>query len=338
MIDLPRADDPLIFDAPTSVSFGRLAPRATRSATVSLTDAGGGAGAWSATSVVMAGAGSVATPPTVTVPGPLTVTAQAGATPGDVSGFVVLSNGAESRRIPFWFAVSAPQLPAEKAVALRRPGTHSGTTTGGPSRVDAYRYPESGDRRYPGPERAYRVHISGRPANFGVAVTSGGAVPHVVVGADEDHLVGYTGLPLDLNPYRTQYGSARRIAGAVLPTPGTYEIVFDSLSAADAGPFTFRYWVNDTTPPTLRLRSAKGGIAVTATDAGAGVDPDSIVATLDGKKATARFAGGVIRIAASRGRHVLRLSVADYQETKNMEDVARILPNTRTATFAVRVR
>jgi hypothetical protein len=35
---------------------------------------------------------------------------------------------------------------------------------------------------------------------------------------------------------------------------------------------------------------------------------------------------------------VLRLSVADYQETKNMEDVARILPNTRTATFAVRVR
>jgi hypothetical protein len=32
----------------------------------------------------------------------------------------------------------------------------------------------------------------------------------------------------------------------------------------------------------------------------------------------------------SRGRHVLNFSVADYQETKNMENVPRILPNTRT--------
>jgi len=38
------------------------------------------------------------------------------------------------------------------------------------------------------------------------------------------------------------------------------------------------------------------------------------------------------------GRHTLKLSVADYQESKNMEDVARILPNTRTlsARFVVR--
>jgi hypothetical protein len=30
------------------------------------------------------------------------------------------------------------------------------------------------------------------------------------------------------------------------------------------------------------------------------------------------------------GRHTLNLTVSDYQETKNMENVARILPNTRT--------
>jgi hypothetical protein len=30
------------------------------------------------------------------------------------------------------------------------------------------------------------------------------------------------------------------------------------------------------------------------------------------------------------GRHTLTFTAADYQETKNMENVARILPNTRT--------
>jgi hypothetical protein len=30
------------------------------------------------------------------------------------------------------------------------------------------------------------------------------------------------------------------------------------------------------------------------------------------------------------GRHTLTLQLSDYQESKNMEDVLRILPNTRT--------
>ena len=39
-----------------------------------------------------------------------------------------------------------------------------------------------------------------------------------------------------------------------------------------------------------------------------------------------------------RGRHTLRLLVSDYQESKNMENVHRILPNTRrlNTTFVVR--
>ena len=49
----------------------------------------------------------------------------------------------------------------------------------------------------------------------------------------------------------------------------------------------------------------------------------------------------MIRVATGRlsaGRHRLRLRVSDYQETKNTENVLRILPNTRTftATFTVR--
>jgi len=34
----------------------------------------------------------------------------------------------------------------------------------------------------------------------------------------------------------------------------------------------------------------------------------------------------------------VRLRVSDYQETKNTENVARILPNTRTLTATFRVR
>ena len=39
-----------------------------------------------------------------------------------------------------------------------------------------------------------------------------------------------------------------------------------------------------------------------------------------------------------RGRHTLKLSVSDYQESKNMENVRRILPNTRRLSTAFVVR
>ena len=48
-VDLARADVPLLFAEPTSVSFGELRTGATVAATVSLADAGGGAGEWTAT-------------------------------------------------------------------------------------------------------------------------------------------------------------------------------------------------------------------------------------------------------------------------------------------------
>ena len=53
-----------------------------------------------------------------------------------------------------------------------------------------------------------------------------------------------------------------------------------------------------------------------------------------------KFANGKAFVDAGSigaGRHTVRLSVADYQETKNMEDVLRIRPNTRdyTARFKV---
>jgi hypothetical protein len=127
-------------------------------------------------------------------------------------------------------------------------------------------------------------------------------------------------------------------AGLVLPADGPYDVVFDTRSAAAAGPFTFRYWVNDVTPPRLRVVSTRGRIDVAASDAGSGVDFASLTANVDGKPATARVARGVIRIPATKGRHKVVVTVGDYQETRNMEDVGPVLPNTGRLGATVTVR
>jgi hypothetical protein len=53
-------------------------------------------------------------------------------------------------------------------------------------------------------------------------------------------------------------------------------------------------------------------------------------------RATSRLRVGLGSLAA--GKHKLTLQASDFQESKNMEDVPRILPNTRTfrTTFTVR--
>jgi hypothetical protein len=285
--------------------------------------------------VTLSGETGITAPATATVPGRLDVSGRPSASE---AGFVVLTRGTDVRRIPFFVEVSHPALGGERHIALSRPGVYSGTTRGGSSLVTQYRYPTEGDASYAGPERVYRVRV-GAVANFGIAVLSGTAVPHVVFPNDENRLAGYTALPLDINPYRNSFGSSRRIAGAVLPAPGTYDIVFDTRSAAGAGPFRFRFWSNDVTPPQLRIVSANAGrVRVAATDAGAGVDPASITASLDGRNVRPQLRGAVITIAAPTGRHRLVIRVADYQETKNMEDVQKILPNTRTLSAVVTVR
>ena len=75
-----------------------------------------------------------------------------------------------------------------------------------------------------------------------------------------------------------------------------------------------------------------GALRVRVTDAGAGVDPRTLVARVDGVRRGVRFAGGIATVdvrGLRRGRHALRFEASDYQEAKNMENVPRILPNTR---------
>ena len=310
---------------------------------MSLTDAGGGAGPWSVSIAFQeqhAGV-TVTAPPSVTVPGDLAVTATVApsAHNADVTGYVTLTHGSDTRRIPFWVAVDHPRLGSERTIPLTHPGTYSGTTVGGATLVSHYRYPTRGDTSYPGPEVVYRVHITKPVANFGVAVLSGRAIPHVVFAGDENHLVGYPGLPVSINPYFDTFGESRPVAGAVLPLPGTYDIVFDIRSEVRAGPFTFRYWVNDTRPPRLRLLPSRPGtVTVSITDAGSGVDSRSIRVTLDGRTVPVHFSRGRVVLAAAAGSHQLVVTASDHQELKNMEDVAKIKPNTATLERTVHVR
>ena len=296
---------------------------------------------------------SLSAPPVVSVPGALAVTAAAapGATQAEHSGFVVLTRGAEQRRIPYWFRVAAPALAAAQTTPLAETGTYSGDTRGHPALVDTYRYPEDPrelgvPRMLLGPEQVFRVSLRKPVANFGAAVIGGSSLvqPRVVRAGDENRLLGELALPYNANPYLPGYGVPTRVAGAALPGAGDYDIVFDSPTASGAGPFTFRFWIGDTTPPSVRLVSSRGGLLrISARDTGSGIDPSRTRLFVDGRRHSARFDAGRGLVLASisklrRGRHTLQVLVSDYQESKNMENVHRILPNTRRLKTAFVVR
>ncbi len=82
-------------------------------------------------------------------------------------------------------------------------------------------------------------------------------------------------------------------------------------------------------------------VHLAVTDAGSGVDASSLIVRVDGHVADHGFRGGVLSVGTARlkaGRHTVRVVVADYQETRNMENVGPILPNTRTFTASFTVR
>ena len=356
LIDLAAANNPLVFAAPADLSFGFVSGQpVTR--TIALADAGGGAGIWTTGVQLQEGAGklTVSLPPAVTVPGQLAVSVHSnGGSAREVSGFLVLHQGTVRRRIPFWLRVSNPKLGLDSHARLRRPGTYRGTTAHRPARVACYRYPADPSALgvpacLRGPEQVYRVVLRRPVANFGVAITSRGrgvnVQPRVVSAGDEDRLTGYAGLPLDLNPYRSSFEQVVLVAGAVRPGAGAYDVVFDTPSRRSAGAFTFRFWIDDTTPPRLALgprRVARGRFLVArVTDAGAGVDPQAVHAAVDGQDVAPHFRSGRVRISTlglAPGHHTLVLRASDYQETKNMENTGPILPNTATlrAGFTVR--
>ena len=355
LVDVAAADTPAIRPTPTSVSFGLVHSETITSRSVAVEDVGGGAGEWTV-SVTLSGTPEgteIDVPPTVTVPGPLPLDLVSGTADGEVSGAVILRRGTVTRRIPVWGRVEIPKLSVAKATTLRKPGLYSGNTRGRAALVDTYRYPEvPGDApvssRLAGPEQVFRVRLTKPVANFGVAIVSRGpgsrVEPRVVRGGDENRLTGYAALPFDQNPYVTDFGSPVPVAGAVRPSAGTYYLVFDSPDAAGAGAYRFRFWVDDVKPPAAAIVSRKvrrgDPIRITVTDGGSGIDVSSIEATLDGREARAPLVGREIRVATGTlppGRHRLRFALSDFQETRNNENVARILPNTRIVSATVTI-
>ena len=193
----------------------------------------------------------------------------------------------------------------------------------------------------------FRFVLTKPVANFGAVIVGRGSgvqvSPRLVHAGDENRLVGQPGLPANINPYQG-YGRTTAAVGAILPLPGAYDFVFDTPSRGKPGRFTFRVWVNDTTPPSVRLlsRSVTHGrqIRFAVRDTGSGVDPASILARVDGDATAIVYGRGIVALdrMLSRGTHRVTLSVADYQESKNMEDVGPILPNTRVVKTTIVVR
>jgi subtilisin family serine protease len=360
MIWLPRADQPLVFASPTSLSFGLMRRGRTSTLRATLTDAGGGAGTWGVSISRSARGPGVAltTAKAISVPGTLRLRATVGkrAAAEDTTGFVVLSRAGQTRRIPYWLHVTAAALAKEPRRVLPGPGVYRGSTRGRRALVSSYRYPAGpagvGVReRLPGPEQVFRFRIRRPVANAGAVVLSRGrgvaVSPRLVQAGDENRLTGFAGLPIRINPYQPGFYGIEPVVGVLRPLPGAYDLVFDTHNRRVAGPFTFRFWVNDTTPPSARLLNhvaARGGsLRLAVSDRGSGIDLALMFARIDGgfRRITyspARHRATIDLGGLAHGRHLLAFTVSDYQETKNSEDAHKTLPNTRrlATTFVVR--
>jgi subtilisin family serine protease len=357
-IDLVRADQPLIFTDPTSVGWGLVRRGFSGTKKVSTTDAGGGSAPWSLTVAAQSmPRGARVVPEKATLAAGeavgLRLAVSRTARAGDGAGFLVLTRGSDVRRVAFWFHVETPRLGLDPHRTLHRPGLYDGDTAGRASRVSFYRYPERGlapgvRTRLGGPEQVFRFTLRRKVANFGIAIVGrapGVAVsPRLVSGEDENRIVGYTGIPARVNPY-LGFASAAPVVAAVLPDPGTYEFVFDTPTGAKPGAFRFRFWVGDTSPPSIRLlrRTDRIGrpIRLAVHDSGAGVDPRSLRARVGDRSVRLAYSHGLLTLRTRGlhpGRQPLVVTASDFQETKNMEDVGPVLPNTRVLRTTVTLR
>jgi hypothetical protein len=376
LVSLPGATDPQLFTAPTSLSFQDVAPGGSRSLLVQVSDAGDGAGTWTVqlapqaatTGTAVDVAGLAVVPPGGATQLSVTARVAAGAPTGENYGFVVLRNGATTRRIPYFFLADNPQL----ALATTHPlqTSQRGTTKSGANHVTVYRYPAAPFGNQPdspamtedGAEVVYATTLTKKAVNAGVAViskSSGAQIDPWFLGAkDENSVQGFAGTPVDVNELTYDYQSAVGAAGAEYPGPGTYYVAVDSGRGrfdgrSLAGSFVLRSWVDDVTPPTLRLlttrvTAGRPTIVFRSLDTQSGVDPASLTLGYDGTllavgsydptTGLAVFPLPASVPALKAGTTSLRMLSSDFQETKNVDTSGRsLMPNTRTASAKLRV-
>jgi subtilisin family serine protease len=305
LVDVLRADDPMVFTEPSSASFGDV--RTTEGLLLRVTDAGGGGGTWSVQLVPQAATTGAAleVPPAVVVPpggeATLSVVARAAesAAGGENYGFVVLRRGDDVRRIAYFFLVSRPVLATAPAPPLAR--FQVGTTQTGTSAVSRYGYPTapfgqpadygSTPMRQDGAEKLYTVRLTEPAVNLGAAVigaSNGSLVDPWLLGAkDENSVQGYAGTPVSVNPLTFSYQIDIGAAGATFPRPATYYLAVDAgrdpfTGRLLAGRFLLQSWVNDVLPPliapvTTRVSAGRPTLVVRVLDIGGGgvFDPGS---------------------------------------------------------------
>jgi minor extracellular serine protease Vpr len=378
---LPSADNPLIFTAPQSLSIGELnvtSGAQSKQLMVNVSDAGGGDGSWTVgvqSQSASAGASLSVSPLAVIGPGgstlvTLTASAAADAAPGDDYGFVVLTRGGTSRRVPYDFFVTKPGLEAETAIPLKT--RQSGDTRKGANRASVYRWPSQpfgppanyvgAPMNEAGKEHLYVTTLPKTVVNFGVAVESesAGALidPWLLASANENTVQGYAGTPVNVNGIMVDYQGDIGVAGGVFVSAGKYYVSVDSASdpvtgRSLAGSYVLRSWVNDVRPPKVSLITSKVAagrptIAIRATDTQSGVDPFSVVfgygqqlvgaAAYDPKSGTVLIPLPATASRLNAGRPKVTLLVSDNQESKNVNTIGtNALPNTTIKTVTLTV-
>jgi hypothetical protein len=376
LINVARADNPQVFTDPASISLGELditGAAVTRGRILQVSDAVGGAGIWSvslqpqsATSgTTISLPASVSLAPGGEVSLPVSAHAAAGAATGDDMGFIVLTKGGVSRRVPYYFEVVKPALANVPAVELRV--QQSGDTVTGQNLVSQYRFPSwpfgpptnyggASSVNESGAERLYTVRLSVPTINFGVAVVAQSANsqidPWVLGSKDENDVQGYAGLPVNANGLMYDYRADIEAAGAAFPLTKRYYIAVDSGSDPFTGQslpgrYVLRAWVDDLRPPTLklvttRLAAGRPTVVAIARDSQSGIDPLSLVLNYNGNVLVGASAydpgtGLVLFVIppdapamkAAKKKKKAVLIGSDNQETKNVNTIgANVLPNT----------
>jgi len=373
LINVMAADDPQVFLSPSSLSFGELDINhgaVTHSSLLRVVDAGDGAGTWTATLQTQSATSGVtlSVPSLITVPpggeADVGVLAQAssGATAGDQMGFVVLTKGTVSRRVPYYFEVTRPALEALPATELQ--GVQTGDTVTGTNNVTQYRWPSwpfgpppnygtSPGQNETGAERLYTILVSQPTVNVGVSVLdqSPNSIidPWFLGSKDENDVQGYAGTPVNVNSLMYDYKADVESAATVFPLTKRYYVAVDSGSdpftgQSFPGQYVLRAWVNDLTPPKLTLltttvAAGRPTLVVHATDSQSGVDPFSLVIAYNKILLGASAYDPTVGVAlfaipanapALKGKTKATVSASDFEEAKNVNTIGtNILPNTQ---------
>jgi minor extracellular serine protease Vpr len=375
LVHVARADDPRLFTDPASLSFGDLdvtggARRRTSLLTVS--DAGGGAGTWQIELRPQSASpgATLELPATVDVPPGGSVEIAVGAhAVADASsdgggglnyGFVVLRRGDLVRRVPYLFLVTRPRLALHQPRKLQR--FQAGNTRLGDDLVRRYRFPTTpfgpnvggAPMEEDGAERVYFTFASRPLVNLGAAVvaSSENALIHpwLLGSLDENDVEGIAGTPVNANNLTPDFRADLGAAGAVFVRPQRFFVSVDSgrLPFSElrlAGRYVLRAWRNDVTPPRLRLLTTRVSagrplLVARATDAGAGVNPLSLLVAYRGVLLGAAFydpGSGIALFPIPRqapkirpGKARIILVASDYQEAKNISTISKdAMPNTR---------